>query len=54
MTRALAAPAGLAARVGPERQPELEQALIDGLAPYRQTDGSYRLSNEYHYMIARA
>ena len=26
----------------------------DGLTAYRQPDGSYRLSNEYHYLIARA
>ena len=25
-----------------------------GLAPYRRTDGSYRLSNEFHYLIASA
>jgi SAM-dependent methyltransferase len=54
MTRALIAAAGLAVLVGPEREPELEQALIGGLAHYRQADGSYRLSNQYHYLIARA
>src|SRR6266508_2438846 len=27
---------------------------VDGLAPYRRADGSYRLSNDYHYLIARA
>jgi hypothetical protein len=54
MTRALIAPAGLALLVGPEREPEFKQALIDGLAPYRTADRSYRLSNQYHYLIARA
>jgi SAM-dependent methyltransferase len=54
MTRALTAPGGLALLVGREREPEFKQALIDGLAPYRQADGSYRLRNEYHYLIARA
>jgi SAM-dependent methyltransferase len=54
MTRALIAPAGLALLVGPEREPEFKQALIDGLAPYRTADGQYRLSNAYHYLIARA
>jgi SAM-dependent methyltransferase len=54
MTRALAAPAGLAVLVGPEREPEFKRALIDGLSPYRHADGRYRLSNEYHYLIARA
>jgi SAM-dependent methyltransferase len=54
LTRALIAPAGLALLVGPEGEPEFKQALIDGLAPYRTADGRYRLSNEYHYLIARA
>jgi SAM-dependent methyltransferase len=54
MTRALAAPAGLAVLVGAEREPEFKQALIQGLAPYRQAEGTYRLGNEYHYLIARA
>jgi hypothetical protein len=54
MTRALAAPAGLAVLVGPERELEFKQALINGLGPYRRADGSYRLRNEYHYLIARA
>jgi SAM-dependent methyltransferase len=53
MTRALIAPAGLAVLVG-EREPEFKQALVDGLARYRTTDGGYRLSNTYHYLIARA
>jgi SAM-dependent methyltransferase len=52
--RALVAVAGLAAIVGPEREPELKAAIVDGLAPYRRADGSYRLSNEYHYLIGRA
>jgi SAM-dependent methyltransferase len=52
--RALVAVAGLAVIAGPEREHELKQAIVDGLAPYRQPDGSYRLSNEYHYLIARA
>jgi SAM-dependent methyltransferase len=53
MTRALIAPAGLAVLVG-EREPEFKQALVDGLARYRTTDGAYQLSNTYHYLIARA
>jgi SAM-dependent methyltransferase len=54
MTRALVAPAGLAVLVGPHQEPQLKQALIEGLTSYRQADGSYRLSNDYHYLIARA
>ena len=52
--RAMVAVAGLALIVRPEREPELRAAIVDGLAPYRQPDGSYRLSNEYRYLIARA
>jgi hypothetical protein len=54
MTRALIAPAGLAVLVGAEREPEFKRALTDGLAPYRTSDGGYRLSNDYHFLIARA
>ena len=52
--RALVAVAGLATLAGPEHEQELKSAIVDGLAPYRGADGSYRLSNEYHYLIARA
>jgi SAM-dependent methyltransferase len=52
--RAMLAVAGLAVIVGPERERELEDAIVRGLAAYRRADGSYRLSNEYHYLIARA
>jgi hypothetical protein len=54
MTRALIAPAGLALLVGAEREPEFKRALIEGLAAHRTSDGGYRLSNQYHYLIARA
>ena len=46
--------AGLATLAGPEREHELKTTIVDGLAPFRQADGSYRLSNEYHYLVARA
>ncbi|HYT51750.1 MAG TPA: hypothetical protein VEL10_06065 [Gaiellaceae bacterium] len=46
--------AGLATLAGPEREHELKNAIVDGLASYRRPDGSYRLENEYHYLIARA
>jgi SAM-dependent methyltransferase len=52
--RAMVAVAGLAVISGPEREQELKRAIVKGLAPYRRGDGSYRLSNEYHYLIARA
>lgn len=52
--RALVAPAGLATLAGPEREGAVKAAIVEALAPYRTADGSYRLSNEYHYLIARA
>jgi SAM-dependent methyltransferase len=52
--RALVAVAGLATLAGPEHEHELKTAIVEGLAPYRTVDASYRLSNEYHYLIARA
>ena len=51
---ALVAVAGLAVIVGPEHERALKAAFVDGLASYRRPDGSYRLSNEYRYLIARA
>src|SRR5439155_4683428 len=52
--RALVAVAGLALLAGPEREQELTTAIVDGLAPYRTPSGSYRLSNEFHCLIANA
>jgi len=52
--RAMVAVAGLAVLAGPEREDDLKRAIVDGLAPYRQADGSYRFSNEYRFLIARA
>lgn len=54
LARALVAVAGLAFLAGPGREQELKSAIVDGLAPYRRPDGSYRLSNEYRYLVARA
>jgi len=52
--RALVAVAGLATLAGAEREHELTTAIVDGLVSFRRADGSYRLSNEYHYLVARA
>lgn len=54
LERAMVAVAGLAELAGPGREPELRLAISDGLAPFRRSDGSYALSNEFHYLIARA
>jgi hypothetical protein len=52
--RMLVAPAGIAALVGPEREQEVKDAIVAGLAGHRRHDGSYRLENEFHYLVARA
>jgi SAM-dependent methyltransferase len=52
--RAMVAVAGLAVLAGPEREQELKDAVVEGLSPSRRPDGSYRLSNEFHFLIARA
>jgi SAM-dependent methyltransferase len=52
--RLLVAPAGIAMLVGPEREHEVKDAIITGLGSHRQPDGSYRLENEFHYLVARA
>ena len=52
--RALVAPAGIAVLVGPEREEEVKDAIVRGLATHRAPDGSYRLQNTFHSLIARA
>ena len=52
--RALVAPAGIAVLVGPDREEEVKDAIVRGLASYRSRDGSYRLRNTFHSLIARA
>jgi hypothetical protein len=52
--RLLLAPMGLAKLAGPEREGAVRREIVEALAPYRRGDGSYRLSNEFHYVVARA
>ena len=52
--RALVAPAGIGALVGPEREDEVKDAIVAGLAPYRTAHGGYCLQNTFHALIARA
>ena len=40
----------LAARLAGEDT--IRAAIVDALAPFRKADGSYRLENEWHYLIA--
>ena len=50
--RMLLAPAGLAALIGPEREDEVRAQIVEAVAPHRTADGSYRLENEMHYLVA--
>jgi SAM-dependent methyltransferase len=52
--RALVAPAGIAVLVGPDREDEVKDAIVSGLAAYRAADGCYRLRASFHTLIARA
>ena len=52
--RALIAPAGIAVLVGPDRENEVKEAIVNGLAAHRAPDGRYRLQNTFHSVIARA
>jgi hypothetical protein len=54
LRRALVAPMGIAVVVGPSREEEVKDAIALGLASHRSPEGSYRLHNQYHYLIARA
>jgi hypothetical protein len=50
----MVAASGIAATAGPEREPKLRAAMVEALSPYRGPDGSYRLVNEWHYLLATA
>jgi SAM-dependent methyltransferase len=54
LRRALIAPAGIALLVGADREDEVKDAIVNGLAPHRTADGGYRLQNTFHSLIARA
>jgi SAM-dependent methyltransferase len=54
LRRALVAPAGIAVLVGPEREGEVGDAIVSGLARHRIPGGGYRLNNTFHCLIARA
>jgi SAM-dependent methyltransferase len=52
--RAMLAPAGIAELVGPESEESVRAQIVEALAPFRTASGGYRLSNEFHFVIARA
>ena len=54
LRRALVAPAGIAALVGPAAEGQVKDAIAAGLAEHRNGSGSYLLHNVFHALIARA
>jgi ubiquinone/menaquinone biosynthesis C-methylase UbiE len=54
LVEAMMAAGGAGAVAGPERQGELRAAILEALAYCRQPGGGYRLSNEWHVVVARA
>jgi hypothetical protein len=54
LVRGILSAGGVGATAGPAREPELRAALLEALSPYRTPSGSYRLENEWHYLVARA
>lgn len=54
LTTAMVSAGGLSVLVGPEGEEQLRREIAEGLASCRQSDGSYRLENESHFLICRA
>jgi SAM-dependent methyltransferase len=52
--RQMMAPAGIAALVGAENEPAVREEIVEMLAPHRTSEGGYRLTNEFHFLVARA
>lgn len=45
---------GVVEAVRESGEDEVRTAIIESLAPYQRDDGSYRLVNEWHYLVATA
>jgi ubiquinone/menaquinone biosynthesis C-methylase UbiE len=54
LLRGLLAAGGLAVVAERTGRGLVEQAILDGLRPYRTPAGGYRLENEWHYLVATA
>jgi SAM-dependent methyltransferase len=52
--RLLLAPAGFATLIPPEREEATCAQIVDALASCRTAQGSYRLENEYRFLVATA
>jgi SAM-dependent methyltransferase len=54
LAEAMLAAGGAAAVAGPDNEAALREDIVRALARSRQPDGSYRVANEWHMIIARA
>jgi SAM-dependent methyltransferase len=52
--RLLVAPAGLATLIGAEHEEAVRAQIAEALASHRMSDGTYRLDNEYRFLVATA
>ena len=52
LARLQMAPMGMARLVGPAREETVRARIVAALAPHRSAQGSYRLHNEFHYLVA--
>jgi SAM-dependent methyltransferase len=54
LARAMLSVGGIAVLAGPERLDAVGEQFVEALAPYRTEGGRYRLTNEFHVLVARA
>ena len=54
LLRGMLSAGGIGEAAGPAREPDLEAALLEALAPFRTARGGYRLENEWHTLVATA
>jgi SAM-dependent methyltransferase len=54
IVRLMLSPGGVVEAVRASGEEAVTQAIVESLEPYRTSDGSYRLENEWHYLIASA
>jgi hypothetical protein len=52
--RAMVAPSGIAELVGPAEEDAVRRQIVEALAPCRKPEGSFRLENGFHFVIASA
>jgi SAM-dependent methyltransferase len=54
LVRLMLAPGVVVEAIRTSGEDAVRSAIVESLAPYRRVDGSYRLENEWHFLLARA